>query len=73
MSRHPHAPGGLALLTRARARRRARRVLEQELADYATAADANDLQVLIDEGGTADDEVARILRGQAQVRLFRAG
>ena len=71
MSRHPHALGRLALLTRGRAERRAHRLLEHELADYATPADRNDLEVLIDECGTADAEVARILRGQAQVRLFR--
>jgi hypothetical protein len=73
MSRHLQTAGPRALFTRARAERRARRVLEQELADYTTAADRDALEVLIDEAGTTDDEVARILRGQAQAQLFRVG
>jgi hypothetical protein len=74
MSRHPHAPGTLALLTRVRAeRRRARRALAHELADYATPAERDELQRLIEESGTTDDDVARILRGQALAQLFRVG
>jgi hypothetical protein len=73
MSRHPHVPGTLALLNRARAERRARRALEQELAGYATQADRDALETLIAETGSADDEVTTILRGQAQAQLFRVG
>ena len=70
MARHPHPPGHLP---RTPAERHARRVLERELADYAAPADRNDLEVLAEETGTVDDEVADILRGQATARLFRAG
>ena len=73
MSRHPHVPGTLALRGRVRAERRARRTLEQELAGYATQADRDALEALIAETGTADDEVATILRSQAQAQLFRVG
>jgi hypothetical protein len=73
MSRHPHVPGTLALLNRSRAERRARRALEQELAGYATQADRDALETLIAETGSADEEVATILRGQAQAQLFRVG
>jgi hypothetical protein len=73
MSRHPHVPGTLSLLTGARAERRARRALEQELAGYATQADRDGLETLIAETGSADDQVVTILRGQAQAQLFRVG
>jgi hypothetical protein len=73
MSRHPHVPGTLGLLNRARAERRARRALERELAGYATPADRDGLALLADESGAADDQVASILRGQAQAQLFRVG
>ena len=72
MSRHPHAPGTLSLLGRARARR-ARRTLAHELADYATPAERDELEMLIEATGTADDEAVRILRAQAQAQLFRVG
>jgi hypothetical protein len=73
MSRHPHAPGTLARLTRVRSERRARRALAHELADYATPAERDELQRLIEESGTTDDDVARILRGQALAQLLRVG
>jgi hypothetical protein len=73
MSHHSQTPGPLALFTRARAERRAQRTLAQELADYATTAEREGLEVLIAEAGTTDDEVARILHGQAQAQLFRVG
>jgi hypothetical protein len=73
MSRHPHAPGTLTLLGRARAERRARRALEQELAGFATQAERDCLETLMAETGSADDEVVTILRGQAQAQLFRVG
>jgi hypothetical protein len=73
MSRHPHAPGTLSLLGRARAERRARRTLAHELADYATPAERDELEMLIEATGTADDEAVRILHAQAQARLFRVG
>ncbi|MGY1643373.1 hypothetical protein ACI782_19890 [Geodermatophilus sp. SYSU D00703] len=62
----------LGSLGRARAERRARRVLEQELADYATPADRDELAALIAGRGSADSEAAGILAGQARVQLFRA-
>jgi hypothetical protein len=71
MSRHPHATGPLALIARARADRRARRVLAQELADYGTPAQRDELQLLIEATGAADDETAGILRSQSQAQLFR--
>jgi hypothetical protein len=55
-----------------RAARRARRVLEQELADYATPADRDELAALIAGRGAADSEPAAILAGQARVQLYRA-
>jgi hypothetical protein len=73
MPRHPHAPGSLSLLSRARAERRARQALAHELADYATPAERDELGALIEAVGTADDEAAHILRGQAQAQLFRVG
>ncbi len=73
MSRHPNVPGTLSLLNRARAERRARRALEQELTGYATQADRDGLEALIAETGSADDQVVTILRGQAQAQLFRVG
>jgi hypothetical protein len=71
MSRHPYTAGPLALLTRARAERRARRELEQELAGYATPADRDGLGALVEQSGLTDDDVAGILRSQAQAQLFR--
>jgi hypothetical protein len=38
-----------------------------------TPAERDELQVLIEESGTTDDEVARILLGQAPAHLFRLG
>ena len=73
MSRHLHVPGPLALLTRARAERRARRALERELAGYATAADRDSLGALVEASGRTDDDVTAILHGQAQAQLFRVG
>ena len=66
MSRHPHVPGTLTLLGRARTERRARRALEQELAGFATQAERDCLETLMAETGAADDQVVAILRGQAQ-------
>jgi hypothetical protein len=63
----------LGSLVRARAERRARRVLEQELADYATPADRDELTALIAGRGPAGSDAAAILAGQARVQLFRAG
>jgi hypothetical protein len=73
MSRHLQTPGPLAPFTRARAERRARRTLAHELADYATPAERDELEMLIEAAGTTDDAAARILRGQAQAQLFRVG
>jgi hypothetical protein len=73
MSRHPHTPGTLSLLSRARVERRARRALAQELADYATPAERDELEALIEATGVADDEAARILRSQTEAQLFRVG
>ena len=73
MSRHPHTPGTLSLLSRARVERRARRALAQELADYATPAERDELEALIEATGAADAEAARVLRSQAQAQLFRVG
>jgi hypothetical protein len=53
--------------------RRAHRGLEQELADYATAAERDDLAALIDGRGAGDSLAAEILSRQARVELFRAG
>jgi hypothetical protein len=71
MSRQLNATGPLALLTRARAERRARRELARELAGYATPAERDGLGALVEQSGIADDDVAGILRGQAQAQLFR--
>jgi hypothetical protein len=73
MSRHPHTPGTLSLLSRARVERRARRALGQELADYATPAERDELEALIEATGVADDEAARILHSQTEAPLFRVG
>jgi hypothetical protein len=76
MSRSPRALGTLSLLRRARAElgaRRDRRALAHELAGYATPAQRDELEMLIEATGAADDEAARILRGQAQAQLFRVG
>jgi putative aminopeptidase FrvX len=58
---------------RARADRRARRVLAQELADYATPADRDELAALIAGRGPAGSEAASILAGKTRVQLHRAG
>jgi hypothetical protein len=74
VARHPHAPGTLSLLSRARAERGARRdrqALAHELADYATPAERDELEALIEGVGAEDDQAARILRSQAQAQLFR--
>jgi hypothetical protein len=76
MSRHPHTLGTLSLLSRARVERRARierRALAHELADYATPAERDELEALIEANGVADVEAARILHGQTQAQLFRVG
>jgi hypothetical protein len=73
MSRHPHAPGTLPLLRRTRAEHRARRALAHELADYATPAERDELELLIEETGTVADEAISILQGQAAAQLFRVG
>ncbi|MGY1594054.1 hypothetical protein ACI789_01515 [Geodermatophilus sp. SYSU D00965] len=61
----------LDALGRARAERRARRVLEQELADYATPADRDELAALFAGRGPSGSEAAAILARQAGVQLFR--
>ena len=73
MSRLSHTPGTLSLLSRARVQRRARRALAHELAGYSTPVERDELEALIEATGTADDEAARILRGQTQAQLFRVG
>ncbi|MCU1605079.1 MAG: hypothetical protein JWP46_1544 [Modestobacter sp.] len=73
MSRHPHTSGTLSLFSRARVERRARRALAHELAGYATPAERDELEALIEATGAADDEAARILRSQTQAQLFRVG
>ena len=55
-----------------RRRRAARRALERELADYATASDRDDLAALIAGRGVADSEAAAVLVRQARRDLFRA-
>jgi hypothetical protein len=50
----------------------ARRALERELADYATASDRDDLAALIAGRGVADSEAAAVLVRQARSDLFRA-
>ena len=64
--------GFLASLRRRRDERRARRALERELADYATASDRDDLAALIAGRGDADSQTADILVRQARRDLFRA-
>ena len=55
-----------------RAVRASRRTLERELADYASDADRNDLQLLADARITsAAWELGEILGRQAEIRLFR--
>jgi hypothetical protein len=51
--------------------RQSRRLLEQELADYATAADRDALAALLDGRGATDSLAAEILRRQAHRALFR--
>ena len=49
-----------------------RRFLEQQLADYASDADRNDLQMIVDASNAAGArQVAEILDRQAHARLFR--
>ncbi|SDL79527.1 hypothetical protein SAMN05660642_00835 [Geodermatophilus siccatus] len=64
--------GFLASLRRRRDERRARRALERELADYATASDRDDLAALIAGRGDADGATADVLVRQARRDLFRA-
>ncbi len=59
-------------LRRRRDERRARRALERELADYATAGARDDLAALIAGRGVADSETAAVLVRQARSDLFRA-
>jgi hypothetical protein len=76
MSRSPRASGTLSLRRRVRAElgaRRDRRALAHELAGYATPAQRDELEILIEATGAADAEAARVLRGQAQAQLFRIG
>jgi len=58
-------------LGRGSAVRRARRVLAQELADYATVAERDDLAALFDGRGSAGSLAADILSRQAHRELFR--
>lgn len=48
-----------------------RRVLERELADYATPAERDELAALLDGRGAADSLAADILSRQARRELFR--
>ena len=68
MSRSPRSlPSSLP-----RARRRTRPTLERELAGYSSAAELNDLELIVEAGQAADrGEVATVLRQQAHRRLFR--
>jgi hypothetical protein len=68
MSRHLPFLRSVSILDRAE-----RRVLAHELADYATPAERDELQALIEASGAPNDEAARILRGQAEAQLFRVG
>jgi len=71
MFRQPAFPG-LPTLSRAdrAAFRRAERALEQELADYASDSDRNDLQVMADASITsAAWKVGDVLSSQAYRRL----
>ena len=51
--------------------RQSRRVLERELADYATVADRDALAALLDGRGATDSLAAAILSRQAHRELFR--
>jgi ethanolamine utilization protein EutA (predicted chaperonin) len=64
--------GWVDSLRRRRAGRRARRALERELADYATASARDDLAALIAGHGVADSDAADVLVRQARRDLFRA-
>ena len=48
-----------------------RRFLRRQLADYASDADRNDLELLAEASQPGGGEVADILRRQAGARLFR--
>ncbi len=48
-----------------------RRFLARELADYASDADRNDLQLLAEAARPGGGEIAAILGRQAGVRLFQ--
>ena len=49
-----------------------RRFLAQQLADYASDADRNDLQLIVESSDAVGArEVSEILAGQARVRLYR--
>ena len=65
-----HSPR--SLLSLPRAGRRTGATLERELAGYSSAAELNDLEVIVEAGQAADrGEVATLLRRQAHRRLFR--
>ena len=49
-----------------------RRFLHRQLADYASDADRNDLELLAEASQPGGGEVADILRQQAGARLFRS-
>jgi hypothetical protein len=66
------AAPNFSLVRSLRRRRAARRALERELADYATARDRDDLAALIAGRGVADSEAAAVLVRQARRDLFRA-
>jgi hypothetical protein len=51
--------------------RQSARVLERELADYATVADRDDLAALLDGRDATDSLAAAILGRQAHRALFR--
>jgi hypothetical protein len=59
-------------LRRRQEKRRARRALARELADYATASERDDLAALIAGHGDADSEAADALVRQVRRDLFRA-
>ncbi len=59
--------------SRVRDERQTRQTLARELSDYATAADRNDLELVVEANQLADrGEVAGLLRRQAYRELFRA-
>jgi hypothetical protein len=64
-------PGPGDSLGRGSVVRRARRVLERELADYATVADRDDLAALLDGRGSSESLAADVLGRQAHRALFR--